>query len=301
MRRCVYPALFVQASPSSSKPLERYPVNIRVGKASSGHWGGAKRRWERAGGDTHPKCAQHKENPSRSGAPSGIRMLSSQEFPGKFRGAHPALRNHSQGIKWVLPRGFCPRAPTPPPPQRFLPTAGFKHGIFPIWEKRKRVFFTRSCPVEAEPKLQHQTEVCFSIAFPSNLNTVISACGSAESNPRTQSSFSIGNGSIGKSCLFFSPSPAFLPGRNCRERAPKPGCQGGGMWGCSRGESNVVLKGKEVKSQTFWSGHTTPALFPALPIIECCSPGILHLLPAAGQGNQQEFQLPGAGNVHLKP
>lgn len=147
MRRCVYPALFVQASPSSSKPLERYPVNIRVGKASSGHWGGTKRRWERAGGDTHPKCAQHKENPSCSGAPSGIRMLSSQEFPGKIQRRTPGLEKPFPRDKVGPPPGVFAHM-HPHPCSVFCPLLVSNTGFFPFGKNEKGVF----SPVAAQWK-----------------------------------------------------------------------------------------------------------------------------------------------------
>lgn len=62
---------------------------------------------------------------------------------------------------------------------------GFKYRTFSHL-KKKVFFFTHGCPVEVEPKHKwsHQeTEVCFSIAFLNNLNTVISACGSADGYP----------------------------------------------------------------------------------------------------------------------
>lgn len=73
------------------------------------------------------------------------------------------------------------------------------------------------------------------------------------------------------------------------------------MWGLQQGGKQHGFKRERSKIQNIWGSHTTPALLPALPIIECCSQGILHLLPAGGGENQRESRLPGAGNVKLIP
>lgn len=142
-------------------------------------------------------------------------------------------------------------------------------GLFPIWKKKRKVFFfTHGCPVEVEPesKQSHrETEVCFSIAFLNNLNTVISACGSAEGNPTgTQQDIEqffhrqwFFKEEFINFFFFCLPSSPKLLRKSSWVWVPRRRDKGGG----TRGESNTVLKGKEVKFQIFGVATQT----------QCCS------------------------------
>lgn len=146
MKRCVYLALFVQASPSSSKPLAALSHYHPGGRGSTGHWDGAKHCWDLPGGDIHPKCANSPcpgqgKSPPHSGALYGIRMLDScclhRNFLGKFRGLEKAFpRDKVDPLPGVLLEmgAGCPRAHSPTLQQRFLP------GFFPFGEKKYGFF-----------------------------------------------------------------------------------------------------------------------------------------------------------------
>lgn len=74
-------------------PGQRYPINIRAGKAGGGHRDGVSIAGSWLGGDIHPKCAHSlcssrvRKSPPRSGAPHGIKdaeqLLPRREFVGK--------------------------------------------------------------------------------------------------------------------------------------------------------------------------------------------------------------------------
>lgn len=70
-------------------------------------------------------------------------LLPGQEFTGKIQAHVPGLEKPLPRDEVDPPPGVllemgaeCPHACSPTPQECFLPTAGFKHRIFPIWKKK---------------------------------------------------------------------------------------------------------------------------------------------------------------------
>lgn len=128
-------------------PRQRYPINVRAGKASMAlGWGPA---W---GG--HPPQMCQFPLPRTRKKPTPLRcclwdkdagqLLSGKELPGKIQRniaglekPFPRDKGDSPPGVWLEMGAECPHACSPTPLKCFLPTAGFKHRIFPIWEKKK--------------------------------------------------------------------------------------------------------------------------------------------------------------------